>query len=36
MARDRSSHRLNIMVKTMVDTVARDLGSDSSLAKLRN
>ena len=35
MARDRSSHRLNIIVREVAATVACDLGSDSSLPKLR-
>ena len=35
VARDRSSHRLNMMVRAIVATVARDLGLDSSLAKLK-
>ena len=35
-ARDRSSHRLNIMVRAIASPVAHDVGSDSSLAKLKN
>ena len=35
VARDRSSHKLNIMVRAVAATVARDLGSDASLPKLR-
>ena len=36
VARDRSSHRLNVMVRAMAATVAHGLGSDSSPPKLRN
>ena len=36
VAHDRISHQLNIMVRATAATVARDLGSDSSLPKLRN
>ena len=36
MSRDRSSHMLNVMVRAVAATVARDLGSDSSLSKQRN
>ena len=33
---DRSSHGLNIMIRVIAATVARDIDSDSSLPKLRN
>ena len=36
VARDRSSHRLNNMVRAITDTVTRDLDSDSSLQRVRN
>ena len=36
MACDCSSHGLNIMVRTIIAIVARDIGSDSLVAKLRN
>ena len=35
VARDRISHRLEIMVRAIAATVARYLGSDSSLPSLR-
>ena len=36
VARDHSSLKLNIMVRAVAATVTHDLGSDSSLPKLRN
>ena len=36
VTRNRSSHTLNIMLRAIAATVARDLGSDYSLPKLRN
>ena len=36
VARDRSSHRLNIMVRIVSDMVASDLRSDSPPLKLKN
>ena len=35
VARERSSHGLNVMVRAVAVTVALDTGSDSSLPKLR-